>query len=92
MSVKYLKKTVFNRWVEAVPSKDQSATTVIKFLTGEVKTRFGIPSKISSDKTFVQRTLKQVIPHLHVKYRLDYAPILNHKVWWREEWDAQDKD
>ena len=30
---------MFNRWVEAVPSKDQSATTVIKFLTGEVKTR-----------------------------------------------------
>ena len=29
---------MFNRWVEAVPSKDQSATTVIKFLTGEVKT------------------------------------------------------
>ena len=30
---------MFNRLVEAVPSKDQSATTVIKFLTGEVKTR-----------------------------------------------------
>ena len=30
---------MFNRWVEAVPSKDQSAATVIKFLTGEVKTR-----------------------------------------------------
>ena len=64
---KWVWNTVFNRWVEAVPSKDQSATTVIKFLTGEVKTRFGIPSEISSDKTFVQRTLKQVIQHLHVK-------------------------
>ena len=47
---------MFNRWVEAVPSKDQSAATVIKFRTREVMTRFGIPSEISSDKTFVQRT------------------------------------
>ena len=51
-------KTVFNRWVEAVPSKDPSAATVIKFRTREVMTRFGIPSEISSDKTFIQRTLK----------------------------------
>ena len=36
-------KTVFNRWVEAVPSEDQSAATVIKVLTREVMARFGIP-------------------------------------------------
>ena len=65
-------KTVFNRWVEAVPSKDQSAATVIKFLTREVMPRFGIPSEISSDNgaAFIQKTLKQVIQHLHVKQRL----------------------
>ena len=39
----------FSRWVEAVPSKGQSAATVIKFLTREVMPRFGIPSEISSD-------------------------------------------
>ena len=71
MSVKYLKK-VFNRWVEAVPSKDQSAATVIKFLTREVMPRFGIPSEISSNNgaACIQKTLKQVIQHLHVKQRL----------------------
>ena len=56
-------KTVFNRWVEAVPSEDQSAATLIKFLTGEVMPRFGIPSQISSgDKAaFIQKILKQVL-------------------------------
>ena len=56
-------KTVFNRWVEAVPSEDQSAVTVIKVLTREVMARFGIPSQISSGDraAFSQKTLKQVI-------------------------------
>ena len=56
-------KTVFNRWVEAVPSEDQSAVTVIKVLTGEVMPRFGIPSQISSGNraAFIQKTLKQLI-------------------------------
>ena len=53
----------FSRWVEAVPSKDQSAATVIEFLTRQVMPRFGIPSEISSDNgaAFIQKTLKQVI-------------------------------
>ena len=56
-------KTVFNRWVEAVPSEDQNAVTVIKVLTREVMPRFGIPSQISSGNraAFIQKTLKQVI-------------------------------
>ena len=56
-------KTVFNRWVEAVPSEDQSAATVIKVLTREVMARFGIPSQISSGNraASIQKTLKQVI-------------------------------
>jgi transposase InsO family protein len=62
----------FSRWVEAVPSKDQSAASVIKFLTREVMPRFGIPSEISSDNgaAFIQKTLKQVIQHLNVKQSL----------------------
>ena len=62
----------FSRWVEATPSKDQSASTVIKFLTREVMPRFGIPTEISSDNgsAFIQKTLKQVIKQLWIKQRL----------------------
>ncbi|XP_034150968.1 uncharacterized protein LOC114829948 [Esox lucius] len=62
----------FSRWIEATPSKDQGAGTVIKFLTREVMPRFGIPTEISSDNgsAFIQRTLKQVIQHLNIKQRL----------------------
>ena len=56
-------KTVFNRWVEAVPSEDQSAATVIKFLTREVMPRFEIQSEISSDNgpAYIQQTLLQAL-------------------------------
>ena len=63
---------IISRWVEAVPSKDQSATTVIKFLSREVMPRFGFPTDISSDNgsAFIQKTVKQVLQHLQVKQRL----------------------
>ena len=53
----------FSRWVEAVPSKDQSVATVIKFLTREVMPRFEIQSEISSDNgpAYIQQTLFQAL-------------------------------
>ncbi|XP_036000753.1 uncharacterized protein LOC118565164 [Fundulus heteroclitus] len=61
----------FSRWVEAVPSKTLGADTVIKFLTREVISRFGIPSEISSDNgsAFIQKVLKGVLSKLRIKQR-----------------------
>ena len=39
----------FSRWVETVPSKDQSVTIVIKFLSRKVMPMFEIQLQISSD-------------------------------------------
>ncbi len=76
----------FSRWVEAVPSTDQGAQTVITFLTREVIPRFGIPSQISSDNgsAFIQRTVKTVIQQLRIKQRLGcfYHPQSQGLVEW----------
>ena len=81
-------KTVFNRLVEAVPSKDQSAATVITFLTREVMPRFGIPSQISSRRkgsVYSENTqTSDLTSACQIKTRLCLQSS-NHKVWWREE-------
>lgn len=62
----------FSRWVEAVPSKDLSPETVVKFLIREVIPQFGIPSEISSDNgsAFVQEVAKGILQQLRIKQRL----------------------
>ncbi|XP_059827358.1 uncharacterized protein K02A2.6-like, partial [Hypanus sabinus] len=61
----------FSRCVEAVPSKDQGAKTVVKFLTNEVIPRFGIPTEVSSDNgsAFIQKVVKLVLQALRIKQR-----------------------
>ena len=62
----------FSRWVEATPSKHQSAETVVKFLLREVIPRFDIPSEISSDNgsASVQKVVKGILRQLRIKQRL----------------------
>ena len=62
----------FSRWVEVVPSKDQSVTAVIKFLSRKVMPRVGIQSESSSDSgsAFIQKTAKSVVQQLRIKQRL----------------------
>lgn len=39
----------FFKWVEAIPCKNESASTVIKWLKNELIPRYGIPRSIRSD-------------------------------------------
>lgn len=60
--------------MEAVPSKDLGAGTVVKFQTNEVITRFlriGTPTEISSDNgsAVIQEVVKLVLQALRVKQR-----------------------
>ncbi|XP_048880294.1 uncharacterized protein LOC125748321 isoform X1 [Brienomyrus brachyistius] len=70
----------FSRRVEAIPSKDMEAMTVVKFLIREVIPRFGIPTEISSDNgaAFVGKVTKLVVQQLRIKQRLGcvYHPQL----------------
>ncbi|XP_036066596.1 uncharacterized protein K02A2.6-like [Oryzias melastigma] len=62
----------YSRWVEAVPSKDLGAETVVKFLIRGVIPRFGFPSKISSDNgaAFVQKVARGILQQLRIKQHL----------------------
>jgi len=61
----------FSRWVEATPSKDLGAETVVKFFVREVISQFGTPSEISSDNgsAFVQKVAKGILQQLRIKQR-----------------------
>lgn len=59
----------FSHWVEATPSKDVRAETVVKFLSREVIARFHIPSEITSDNgsAFIQKIVKAVFQRLRIQ-------------------------
>ncbi|XP_041837683.1 uncharacterized protein LOC121637533 [Melanotaenia boesemani] len=61
----------FSRWVEAIPSKDMGAGTVIKFLVREVIPRFGLLSILSSDSgpAFTNKVYEGVLRQLGIKVR-----------------------
>ena len=61
----------FSRWIEATPSKDQGAGTVINFLSKEIIPRFGIPTQLSSDNgsAFIGRVLRETLSALQVKQK-----------------------
>ena len=80
-----------SRWVEAIPSKDQSVTTVIKFLYRKIMPRFGIQSEISSDNgsNFIQKTVKSVVQQLRIKQRLSVYHSVTRNGG-KSEWDIQE--
>jgi len=41
----------FTRWVDAIPTRMAIDTVVMKFLEDEIITRFGIPTKITTDNS-----------------------------------------
>ena len=43
-------KDLFSRWVEAFPTRDMTAATVVKCLANEIFCRFGTPDQLHSDQ------------------------------------------
>lgn len=45
----------FTKWVEAIPLKTSSNTTIVRFLEENIITQFGVPSKITNGNASVFR-------------------------------------
>jgi hypothetical protein len=61
----------FTRWVESIPTK-KSTEVVINFLEDRIITRFGVPSKITTDNA------KAFSSHAMVKFCFKYGIVLSH--------------
>lgn len=62
---------VFSRWVEAIPTRTESAKAVVKWLTKELIPRYGVPSLIRSDNGthFSNKHLQDIETFLGIKHK-----------------------
>ena len=68
----------FSGWVEAYPTKKETAIIVAKKLLEEIIPRFGLPASIGSDNgpAFVSKIVKGLVSALGTKWKLhcEYSP------------------
>jgi transposase InsO family protein len=62
----------FTRWVESIPTKKATEEVVMNFLEERIITRFGIPSKITTDNA------KAFSSHALVEFFFKYGIVLSH--------------
>ena len=62
-------KDCFTRWVEAFPTSNMTAATVVKTLEKEIFSRYGIPEQIHTDQgtQFTSELMKQIMGMLQIK-------------------------
>ena len=62
----------FSGWVEAYPTKKETAIIVAKKLLEEIIPRFGLPASIGSDNgcAFVSKIVKGLVSALGTKWKL----------------------
>ena len=62
----------FTKWVESIPTKKATEEVVMNFLEDQIITRFGIPSKITTDNA------KDFSSHALVEFCFKYGIVLSH--------------
>jgi transposase InsO family protein len=65
----------FSGWVEAFPTKSETAQVVTKKILEEILPRFGIPKVIGSDKgpTFIAQVSQELATQLGTNWKLHFA-------------------
>lgn len=73
---------VFSKYTQAVPTRDQRASTVAKVLANEWFYKFGIPSRIHSDqgRNFESTLIQQLCELYGIETKSDH-PSPSHGQW-----------